>query len=73
MIIDSRNSETSINVENIQKLEEDPSKKLLIIAYQLPEIGIGGKKMVSKEDKFECVENKLILKTYEGIQREIAQ
>lgn len=50
-------------MENISKLEEDPVKKTLNIAYQLPE----GKKMVSKEDKFECVENKLILKTFTGI------
>ena len=42
---------------------------MLVIAYQLPE----GKKMVSKEDKFECSENKLILKTFGRIQREVAE
>ena len=69
MIIDSKTAETSINCANIQKLEEEPKSKLLVIAYQLPE----GKKMVNKEEKFECIESRLLLKTYSGISRQIAE
>ena len=70
LVIDSRSSETSVNCENVESIEEN-DKKFLIIVYNLPEgkDKDGKVKMARKEDKFDCCENQLILKTFSTIRK----
>jgi hypothetical protein len=55
LLIDSRQYEISINLENIEEFAENKDQKLSLIYYipddKLPE------KMVRKTDTFDCCEN----------------
>lgn len=74
LVIDSRSSETSVNCENIESIEEN-DKKMMVIIYNLPDgkDKDGKVKMARKEDKFDCCENQLFMKTFKTIQKQIAE
>ena len=62
--LDSKLWETSINCENIEEFKENTETKLEL-TYYLPDEKKEGK-FVRHQDFFDCCENKLILKTFQG-------
>lgn len=74
LVIDSKNSETSVNCDNVVSMEEN-EKKLLVIQYKLAEgkDKDGKPNFVNKIDKFDCRENGLIMKTFQGIRKLISE
>jgi hypothetical protein len=64
LLIDSRQYEISINVENIEEFSE--IKEYLNLVYYLPDDKNKGK-FIRKSEQFDCCENNLILKTFTGI------
>ena len=71
LIIDSRQTEKTINCENIEEFIEKDDGRLSLI-YFIPEEAKNEElKFKRQSETFECCENKLILKTYLGIQKRI--
>ena len=71
LLIDSRQYEISINIENVEEFSETKDKKLFLV-YYLPDEK-SPEKFIRKSDTFDCCENGLILKTFGSIYKQIYQ
>lgn len=71
LVIDSKNSQTSVSIDNVEEITEHPEKKTLNIVYNLAD-GTnkdGTKKFTRKSESFECCENFVIIKTFNSIRK----
>ena len=64
MVVDSKQSTVTINIDNVDQFHEDPDTKRLLLVYH---IGDEQGKLQKKKDEFECAEVELLLKTFSGI------
>lgn len=76
LVMDSKSKEVTINCENIEDISVNQEDQV-VITYYLPE-GKSPKasekeKFIRKQDLLECCENNLIIKTYQGIRKQIVE
>ena len=74
MVIDGRHETVTINFNHIDQFNESVDNGRLILVYHIPAEpsrwnfkAVEEGAMVQRNDEFECAENDLILKTFNGI------
>jgi len=78
LIIDSRAFANTINCQNIEEFIEKPDGKLSLTYYMWDGKGketadISQHKFLRKNEIYDCCENKLMLKAFEGISKRIIE
>lgn len=69
LIIESRTYVNTVNVSNIELLEETKEQRLNLVYYIADE----KEKFQRKQEIYDCCENKLMIKTYLGIFKRIIE
>lgn len=78
LVVDSKKQVSTISIENIDVLSENPKDQRLRLVYHIAEEDAGGvfgkgkgTQIVKKEEQFETPENDRIIKTFTAIRNKV--